>query len=161
MQEQLQALITHKTLEIVIILSLVIAVITLAWIVPILYRKKQKAKKTAIKNSLIAQIALTVICLLFCLTTIPDLQTIADAKRDIEEQSYITYTGEYSIELYHRSSFTISDLWFDLRTVTINNTAETLWMDVKSDSNLTMSGTATIVYGKHSRYVLKIENDAP
>lgn len=47
---------------------------------------------------------------------------------------------------------------FDLRPVTIENDSEPLWFDRMSNFNVNIKDSGTIVYGKNSRYIVKIEN---
>ena len=106
-----------------------------------------------------AQIALTAICLLFSLITISSFKDIGNMKKDIESNDFVVYTGEYSIDSTYHFTFSISELWFDLRAVTIENDSEPLWFDMRSDMDTDLAGNGTIVYGKNSRYVVLIDSE--
>ena len=151
-EEQIQSLITKTTIDIAIIFSLIAIVLVILWIVPLAYLKKQKTK------SIMAQIALTAICLLFSLITISSFKDIVNMKKDIESNYFVVYTGEYSIDSTYHFTFSISELWFDLRAVTIENDSEPLWFDMMSDMDTDLAGNGTIVYGKNSRYVVLIDS---
>ena len=158
--DKMQSFITKTTIDIVIIFSLIAIIIALVWISMLIYYKKRKMDKNGLKYSLIGSILLTLICLLFSLTTISSFQDINNMKKDIENQSFVTYIGDYDIDNNYHFSFSISELWFDLRTVTIENDSEPLWFDMMSDIDIDVSDTGTIVYGKNSRFIVKIESDS-
>ncbi len=157
--EQMQSLINKTIIDIVIIFVLIIVIIGIIWIVPFCYYKKHKNFAT-IKKSLAAQAILTVICLSFSLTTVSSFQDISNMQKDIEDQSFVTYVGDYDIDTTYHFSFSISELWFDLRPVTIENDTEPLWFDRLSDIDVDVKDTGTIVYGKNSRFIVKIESDS-
>ena len=161
-EEQIQSLITKTTIDIAIIFSLIAFVLVILWIVPLAYLKNKKIKKINRKQktkSIMAQIALTAICLLFSLITISSFKDIENMKKDIESNDFVVYTGEYSIDSTYHFTFSISELWFDLRAVTIENDSEPLWFDMMSDMDTDLAGNGTIVYGKNSRYVVLIDSE--
>ena len=161
-EEQIQSLITKTTIDIAIIFSLIAFVLVILWIVPLAYLKNKKIKKINKKQktkSIMAQIALTAICLLFSLITISSFKDIGNMKKDIESNDFVVYTGEYSIDSTYHFTFSISELWFDLRAVTIENDSEPLWFDMMSDMDTDLAGKGTIVYGKNSRYVVSIDSE--
>ena len=161
-EEQIQSLITKTTIDIAIIFSLIAFVLVILWIVPLAYLKNKKIKKINKKQktkSIMAQIALTAICLLFSLITISSFKDIGNMKKDIESNDFVVYTGEYSIDSTYHFTFSISELWFDLRAVTIENDSEPLWFDMMSDMDTDLAGNGTIVYGKNSRYVVLIDSE--
>ena len=80
-------------------------------------------------------------------------------KKDIESNDFVVYTGEYSIDSTYHFTFSISELWFDLRAVTIENDSEPLWFDMMSNTDTDLAGNGTIVYGKNSRYVVLIDSE--
>ena len=120
------------------------------------YGKINRKQKT---KSIMAQIALTAICLLISLITISSFKDIGNMKKDIESNDFVVYTGEYSIDSRYHFTFSISELWFDLRAVTIENDSEPLWFDMMSDMDTDLAGNGTIVYGKNSRYVVLIDSE--
>ena len=157
--DEMQTLIFKTSIDIIIILSLIAISIGLIWIAMLFYYKKnQKTNRKSIKSSFIASSTLTVICLLFSFATIPSFQTIRDMKKDIENQSFVTYVGDYYIDDSYHATISVSEFWFDLRSVTIDNDTEPLWFDRMSNFDVNMKDSGTIVYGKNSRYIVKIEN---
>ena len=158
-EKQMQTLITKTTIDIVIILSLIAIIIAIVWIVPVVHYKKNKNITSKEKRtSLIAQIALTAICLSFSLTTVSGFQDISNMKKDIGTNDFVTFTGDYSIDVSMRLTFSVSELWYDLQAVTIENSDEPLWFDMMSDNDADLRGTGTIVYGRNSRYVVMLES---
>ena len=158
-EKQMQTLITKTTIDIVIILSLIAIIIAIVWIVPFVHYRKTKNIASKIKRTaFIAKIALTAICLLFSLTTISGFRDISNMKKDIATHDFVTFTGDYSIDVSMRLTFSVSELWYDLQTVTIENSDEPLWFDMMSDNDADLRGTGTIVYGRNSRYVVMLES---
>ena len=158
-EEQIQSLITKTTIDIAIIFSLIAFVLVILWIVPLAYLKSKKINRKQKTKLIMAQIALTAICLLFSLITISSFKDIGNMKKDIESNDFVVYTGEYSIDSTYHFTFSISELWFDLRAVTIENDSEPLWFDMMSDMDTDLAGNGTIVYGKNSRYVVLIDSE--
>ena len=158
-EEQMQSLITKTTIDIAIVFSLIAIVLAILWIVPLAYFKNKKINRKQKIKSIIAQIALTAICLSFSLITISNFQDIENMKKDIDANDFVVYTGEYSIGSTYHFTFSISELWFDLRAVTIENDSEPLWLDMISDMDTDLVGNGTIVYGKNSRYVVLIDSE--
>ena len=166
-EEQMQSLITKTTIDIAIIFSLIAIVLVILWIVPLAYLKNKKINRKQKKKInrkqktklIMAQIALTAIFLLFSLMTISSFKDIGNMKKDIESNDFVVYTGEYSIGSTYHFTFSISELWFDLRAVTIENDSEPLWFDMMSDMDTDLAGNGTIVYGKNSRYVVLIDSE--
>ena len=158
-EEQIQSLITNTTIDIAIIFSLIAFVLVILWIVPLAYLKSKKINRKQKTKLIMAQIALTAICLLFSLITISSFKDIGNMKKDIESNDFVVYTGEYSIDSTYHFTFSISELWFDLRAVTIENDSEPLWFDMMSDMDTDLAGNGTIVYGKNSRYVVLIDSE--
>jgi heme/copper-type cytochrome/quinol oxidase subunit 2 len=157
--DEMQTLIFKTSIDIIIILLLLAVSISLIWIAMFFYYKKnKKTNRKGIKSSFIGSSTLTVICLLFSFATIPSFQTISDMKKDIENHSFVTYVGDYYIEDTYHSTISLSEFWFDLRPVTIENDSEPLWFDRMSNFNVNIKDSGTIVYGKNSRYIVKIEN---
>ncbi len=160
--EQMQSLINKTIINIAIIYALIIIIVGVVWIAPFCYYKKKrdKQKNTKIlKKSLIAQASITVISLLFSLITISSFQDINNMKKDIENNSFVTYVGDYDIDNTYHFSFSVSELWFDLRAVTVEGENELLWFDMTSNIAIDVHDTGTIVYGKNSRYIVKIESE--
>ena len=157
--EQMQSLITKTTIDIAIVFSLIAIVLAILWIAPLAYFKNKKINRKQKIKSIMAQIALTAICLLFSLITISSFKDIGNMKKDIESNDFVVYTGEYSIDSTYHFTFSISELWFDLRAVTIENDSEPLWFDMMSDMDTDLAGNGTIVYGKNSRYVVLIDSE--
>ena len=165
--EQMQSLINKTVIDIVIILVLIIVIMGIIWLLPFLLYKNHKKrgnsdrKSTAhFKKSLTAQVILTVICLLFSLTTVSNFQDISNMKKDIAENSFVTYVGSYEIADTYHFSFSISELWFDLRPVTVEDNSEPLWFDKMSDADVNIKGTGRIVYGKNSRCAVTIQSQS-
>ena len=158
-EEQIQSLITKTTIDIAIIFSLIAIVLVILWIVALAYLKNKKINRKQKTKSIMAQIALTTICLSFSLITISSFKDIGNMKKDIESNDFVVYTGEYSIDSTYHFTFSISELWFDLRAVTIENDSDPLWFDMVSDMDTDLAGTGTIVYGKNSRYVVLIDSE--
>ena len=158
-EEQMQSLITKTTIDIAIVFSLIAIVLAILWIVPLAYFKRNQTNRRSKTKSIVAQIALTAICLLFSLITISNFQDIENMKKDIDANDFVVYTGEYSIDSTYHFTFSISELWFDLRAVTIENDSEPLWFDMMSDMDTDLAGNGTIVYGKNSRYVILIDSE--
>ena len=158
-EEQIQSLITKTTIDIAIIFSLIAFVLVILWIVPLAYLKNKKINRKQKTKSIMAQIALTAICLLISLITISSFKDIGNMKKDIESNDFVVYTGEYSIDSRYHFTFSISELWFDLRAVTIGNDSEPLWFDMMSNMDTDLAGNGTIVYGKNSRYVVLIDSE--
>lgn len=157
--DEMQTLIFKTTIDIIIIFSLIVVILGLLWTTVLFYYKKnKKVNRKDVKFSFMASFILTVICLLFSLATIPSFQTISNIKKDIENQSFVTYVGDYYIEDPYHFTFSISELWFNLCPVTIENSTEPLWFDRTSNFDIDIKDTGTIVYGKYSRYVVKIES---
>lgn len=160
--EKMQSLINKTIIDIAIIYALIIIIVGIVWIAPFYHYKKKrdKQKNTKIlKKSVIAQASITVICLLFSLITIPSFQDINNMKKDIENDSFVTYVGDYDIDNTYHFSFSVSELWFDLRAVTVEGENEPLWFDMTSNVGTDMHDRGTIVYGKNSRYIVKIESE--
>ena len=157
----MQSLITKTAIEIIIILSLIAIVLGLIWTAMLFYYKKNKKKrKSGVRSSFIGSVTLTAICLLFSLVTISSFRDIKNMKQDIAEQSFVTYVGEYEIHNdTFRFSVSITELWFDLRAVTIENEEEPLWFDRMSDFDVDSVGRGKVIYGKNSRYVVRIEEE--
>ena len=84
---------------------------------------------------------------------------IDNMKKDLEKNDFVTYTGEYSIDSTYHFTFSVSELWFDLRAVTTANDDEPLWFDLMSDIDTDLVGNGTIIYGKNSRYVVLIDSE--
>ena len=78
-------------------------------------------------------------------------------KKDIKNNSFVTYVGNYDIDNTYRFSFSASELWFDLRAVTVEGEEEPLWFDMTSNIGIDIHDTGTIVYVKNSRYIVKLE----
>ena len=160
--EQMQSLISKTIIDIAIIYTLIIFIVGVVWIAPFCYfKKKINNQKNAkiLKKSMIAQASITVICLLFSLITISSFQDINNMKKDIESNSFVTYVGDYDINNTYHFSFSVSELWFDLRAVDIEGENEPLWFDMTSNNTIDVHDTGTIVYGKNSRYIVKIESE--
>ena len=158
-EEQMQSLITKTTIDIAIIFSLIAIVLVILWIVALAYLKNKKINRKQKTKSIMAQIALTTICLSFSLITISSFKDIGNMKKDIESNDFVVYTGEYSIDSTYHFTFSISEPWFNLRAVTIENDSDPLWFDMVSDMDTDLAGTGTIVYGKNSRYVVLIDSE--
>lgn len=158
-EEQMQSLITKTTIDIIIVFSLIAIVLAIVWIVPLAYFKNKKTNRKHKTMSIMAQITLTAICLLFSLINISSFNDIETMKKDIELHDFVVYTGEYSIDSTYHFTFSISELWFDLRAVTIETDSEPLWFDMMSDMETDLVGDGTIVYGKNSRYVVTIDSE--
>jgi len=158
-EEQMQSLITKTTIDIAIVLSLIVIIIAILWIVPLAYYKNRKSSRKQKTKSIIAQLVLTVICILFSLTTVSSFVDIDNMKKDLEKNDFVTYTGEYSIDSTYHFTFSVSELWFDLRAVTLANDDEPLWFDLMSDIDTDLVGNGTIIYGKNSRYVVLIDSE--
>ena len=159
--EQMQSLINKTIIDIAIIYALIITVIGVVWIAPFCYykKKKDKQKNTKIfKKSLIAQVSITVICLLLSLITISSFQEINNMKKDIDNNSFVTYVGDYDIDNTYHFPFSVSELWFDLRVVIVEGKEDPLWFDMTSNIGIDVHGTGTIVYGENSGYIVKIES---
>ncbi len=159
--EQMQILINKTIVDIVILLSLIIIIIGVIWITPFLYYKRKKDKQKSVgipKKSLIAQASITVICLLLSLIPITSFQDISNMKKDIENNSFVTYVGDYDIDYTYHFSFSASELWFDLRTVTVEGEEDPLYFDMTGNIGMDVHGTGTIIYGKNSRYIVKIKS---
>ena len=155
--EQMQKLITKTSIDIAIIFSLIAVITVLVWTVPLAYfRNNKRVDKKTKRTSLIAQAVLTFICLLLSLTTVSSFKDINNMKKDIEAQDFSVYIGDYSIDSNYHFTFSVSELWFDLRAVNIYNN-EPLWFDVMSDPDVKKVGYGKIVYGKSSRYAVSIE----
>ena len=104
-EEQIQSLITKTTIDIAIIFSLIAFVLVILWIVPLAYLKNKKINRKQKTKSIMAQIALTAICLLFSLITISSFKDIGNMKKDIESNDFVVYTGEYSIDSTYHFTF--------------------------------------------------------
>ena len=160
--EQMQSLINKTIIDIVIISVLVIIIIGVVWFAPFCYYKKKRDKQKnskIFKKSLIAQASITVICLLFSLINISSFQDINNMKKDIENNSFVMYVGDYDIDNTYHFSFSVSELWFDLRAVTADGEEDPLWFDMTSNIGIDAHDTGTIVYGENSRYIVKIEGN--
>lgn len=159
----MQCLINKTIIDIAIIYALIIIIIGVVWIAPFCYYKQKmdKQKNTKIlKKSLVAQVSITVICLLLSLITISSLRDINNMKKDIENNSFVTYVGDYDIDnTYHHFSFSPSELWFDLRAVTVDGEEEPLWFDMTGNVGIDIHDAGTIIYGENSRYIVKIESE--
>ena len=158
--DQMQSLINKTIIDIAIIYALIIIIIGVVWIIPFCCYKKKKDKQKntkIIKKSLIAQASITVICLLFSLITIPSFQDINNMRKDIDNNSFVTYVGDYDIDNTYHFSFSVSGLWFDLRAVTADSEEDPLWFDMTSDIGIDVHDTGIIVYGENSRYIVKLE----
>ena len=158
--EQMQSLINKTIIDIVIIYVLIIIIIGVVWVAPFCYYKKKRDKRKnskIFKKSLIAQASITVICLLFSLINISSFQDINNMKKDIENNSFVMYVGDYDIDNTYHFSFSVSELWFDLRAVTVDGEEDPLWFDMTSNIGIDAHDTGTIVYGENSRYIVKIE----
>ena len=79
-------------------------------------------------------------------------------KKDIDNNSFVTYVGDYDIDNTYHFSFSVSELWFDLRAVTADGEEDPLWFDMTSNIGIDVHGTGTIVYGENSCYIVKIES---
>ena len=159
--EQMQSLINKTMVDIAIIYALMIIVVGIVWIAPFCYYKKNndEQKNTKIqKRSLIAQSSITVICLLLSLITVPSFQDINNMKNDIDNNSFVTYVGDYDIDPTNPFSSSVSELWFDLRAVTVKGKEDPLWFDMTSNIGIDVHATGTIVYGENSCYIVKIES---
>ena len=103
--EQMQSLISKTIFDIAFIYTLIFFIVGVVWIAPLCYfKKKRNNQKNAkiLKKSMIAQASITVICLLFSLITISSFQDINNMKKDIDNNSFVTYVGDYDIDnTYH------------------------------------------------------------
>ena len=98
--EQMQSLINKTIIDIAIIYALIIIIVGVVWIAPLCYYKKKRDKQKNIKilkKSLIAQTSITVICLLCSLIPISSFRDINNMKKDIEDNSFVTYVGNYGL----------------------------------------------------------------
>jgi len=167
--ELMQGLITQTWIETVLMILIALIIMGLVWLGPVVYYKKckpskkkklKKDKKQLITN-LVAQSALTLIIVILCCVMVAShFGTVSDMKKDIKENSFVTYNGEYDIErktAFRKSAF-ISKLWFDVHPVDIEGTEDRLWFDItQKDLFEDWSGKGTIVYGKHSGYIVSLE----
>ncbi len=172
--ELLNSIINRTYICIFIYFLLFLFVLLLVWLVPYIGTKRRKNKKLSEKKAakirkekkkqVFSQIAVTIIFLaIFSLVLIPRFKDIGNIKKDIELQSYETYSGDYYLNYdgYTRKSVVLNDLILDVRTINIDGTDEMLLYDMTytwegfSPDHGNYSGT--IVYGENSRYVVEIE----
>lgn len=174
--ELLNSILNRSYICIFIYFLLFLFVLLLVWLVPYLdtkYRKNTKKKlserkaekiRKEKKKQVLSQIAVTIIFFaVFSLVLIPRFKDIGNIKKDIELQSYETYSGNYYLNYdgYTRKSVVLNDLIVDVRTINIDGTDEMLLYDMaytwKGFSPDHGNYSGTIVYGENSRYVVEIK----
>jgi len=146
-----------------------IVILFLIWFFPLIKKfyqnktktkkKKQESKKEKIKQLILA-ILVTVVILPICCFVSEDLvEQHKNMKNDIENQSYVTYTGKY--ELKYKYEFIIrriSDIFIDLREVELEGNEELLLLDMSKVNEGLVNDygiyEGTIVYAEKSGYVL-------
>lgn len=161
--------VSQKEISTAIIIAIVLAVIIgTVWCCHYFYfkglREKHPKKYTTGRQSKIrrrslwASIALTLICVgIGALSIYSMADTISDINKDIDENAYVAYTGNY----YVRSDYvrrTLYDRWL---SVTFDNgDCALLYMNSFSEWLSTEEGwfSGTVVYGKNSQIVVSIEN---
>lgn len=127
---------------------------------PSMYHSKKQVKIR--RQSIWAAVALTAICVglcaFFCLSAVWET---ADAKKDIAEGSYLTYTGSYYVRnldlpgkglLFNRCWYEVQFENGECAYQYINSFSE--WLAI-----LEGSYEGTVVYGKNSRIVVDMEGN--
>ncbi len=152
----------------IIMLAILFLIIVIVWAFNYIYLKRLKNKshkkynsKKQVKirrQSLGASIILTVMCVcLGVLVFVDTADIISNINKDIEENAYITYTGEY----YVYGSYTRHSLYDRWLNVTFENDDYALmYMNdfferISSDEG---SFNGKVVYGRNSLIVVETEN---
>ena len=160
--------VSQKEISTAIIIAIVLAVIIgTVWCCHYFYFKglrKKHPKKYSTEHinirrrSLWASIALTLICVsIGALSIYGVADTISDINKDIEENAYVAYTGNYYVHSdYIRR--TLYDRWL---SVTFDNgDYALLYMNSFAEWLSTEEGwfSGTVVYGRNSQIVVSIDN---
>lgn len=168
-QEILEKIQRQETMEYALAGVMVLIALALVWGAPYVYysrmkknrRKSYERKQKERRTSLLAQLALTAILVLFAGVIGWSFgDTCYGIQRDIEECAYESYVGEFWLEpniarargrLYDRHqcvSLTDGEFVF-------------LYMDDCGEYLNTTAGayTGKLIYGRHSQYVVSIELD--
>ena len=140
-------------------------IITALWVSYYFHCKKMKAKYPKKYNlekqikirrqGIYAATAISCICIafivLFCVGTV---STVADIKKDIKGNTYVTYSGRYYINYWTYKSAPIYE-----RKVSLENEMVYLPLNAFSESISTEAGEhkGTLIYGQHSKYVVDIK----
>ena len=112
------------------------------------------------RNNIFASLLLTIICIGLGLGFYFDAaDTVKDIKKDIEDESYVTYVGGYYIDSNsYRLKYTWYNKWWSVdfensnyAFIYINSLAE--WTSMKEGQN-----EGQVVYGKNSLIVVDLEN---
>lgn len=154
------------TINIAIALALIVGIV---WFCHCFHvnkmKKKQPSKYRSEKQmkirrkSLWASIGITSIAVcLAALTIFFEAETISNANLDMEENAYITYTGDYYVRSEYRPRKFLYDRWM---SVTFEDGDYVLlYIDNFSEWLTTEEGRfhGTVVYGENSRIVVSFES---
>ncbi len=187
-ERSLQSLVGRHTATLCVLLGMLLLLLLIIWIFPILYKrvradkikskwlsvalillfsgtKEPKKSKKGKASMLLAQCIVTLISVgIMMLGMIPSIQEIQLLKKDIAENSYITYVGEYAIDTDYSSSrhINLSHLWLKERFITLTDTNEDGLMIDSSGTFLKFpdhysESQGTVIYGKHSKRIIYID----
>ena len=185
-ERSLQSLVGRHTATLCVLLGMLLLLLLITWIFPLLYKRvkadkikskwlsvalvllfssakePKKGKKGKI-SMLLAQCIVTLIFVgIMMLGMIPSIQEIQLLKKDIAENSYITYVGEYAIDTDYSSSrhINLSHLWLKERFITLTDINESVKVDESGTwkfPDYYSESSGTIVYGKHSKCIIYID----
>ncbi len=175
-KEILNSLIARTYVDIFLVILLFVILFSAIWLLPFLEDKLNKKRKKKVtekkrreqerskKKRLSGQVILSLISVAFLVVfsivvIIPQYEDMGNMKKDIYENSFVTYSGEYYLcNNYGRSDFT--DFFLDLRGVEIEGRDELLWLDMAKTYEGFLQDwgecSGEIVYGKHSGYIVEI-----
>ncbi len=184
-ERTLQSLVGRHTATLCVLLGMLLLLLLITWIFPVLYKrvkadkikskwlsvalillfsgaKEPKKGKKGKTSMLLAQCIVTLIFVgIMMLGMIPSIQEIQLLKKDIAENAYITYEGEYSIGTKYSREYNIGDFWLDERFITLTDSNESVQVDasgtfLKFPDHYSESH-GTVIYGKHSKRIIYID----
>lgn len=170
-----QCYINRNVVQIIFLVVVALICIILIWAIPVLRsrfsdshkpggrrhsHRSRKERFTAYvmkRDTFFIQVVLTAVCLILLVPALQCFDRISDLKSDIQNGTYLTYEGSYSVQTMQDTAF-FNKIFGDPRSVSVNGRTAPLQCDMQFLQIEINNGghKGTVVYGQKSGVVVKI-----
>ena len=160
-REVLSEIVKKEAFELILISVSLLILLAIAWINTFVHLKKRKVKKR--RQAILSLTAVTLIAVtIYALFATTSVGTINNINKDIEKETYVTYTGEYYIEYGMSPGRHLYDKY---QSVYLSQSEDiefaTLYMNSFFEAIATTSGmySGTVIYGQNSGMIVYIKGE--